>query len=181
MSEPQTNTPQYSLAYLDAELSVLVRRFIATRARCRRACRVIAHAGDGLVCMVALAAIALFVPLARVIVARMLVASLLAAALVGLGKLAFRRPRPIPDERHQWSSLGEHDEYAFPSGHAARTASIAAAACQASSSLGAAAWGWSIAVSLCRVALGAHYGADVIIGMLVGALSAWIVRMLGWP
>ncbi|MGC9358749.1 MAG: phosphatase PAP2 family protein [Anaerolineae bacterium] len=131
--------------------------------------------------MVGLAASALLVPSSRITVARMLVASLLAAGLVGVGKLAFRRPRPIPGQSHRWNSLGGNDEHAFPSGHAARTASIAAVACHISPALGTAAWAWSIGVSLCRIALGAHYTGDIIVGMALGALSAWIVQALGWP
>jgi membrane-associated phospholipid phosphatase len=181
MAERQTQPLQQRMASLDEELSARIRQVLAAQSRLHCACLVIAHTGDGFVCMLGLAASALLIPSARITIARLFVASLLAAGLVGAGKLTFRRARPLPDPSHRWSWLGRHDEHAFPSGHAARTASIASVACRISPTLGLVAWAWSIGVSLCRVGLGAHYAGDIAVGMALGALSAWLVHAFGWP
>ena len=181
MSDQHTQSHRHRIASLDAKLSARVRQLVALRPKVGSACLLVAHAGDGTICIAALAVAALLLPSTRIAVARMLVASLLAAGLVGAGKLAFRRPRPIAGESHRWSSLGRHDTHAFPSGHAARTASIAAVASYISPALGLAAWAWSIGVSLCRVALGAHYAGDILVGLAMGTLAAWVVQALGWP
>ncbi len=181
MSEQHTQSLRYRIASLDEKLSGRIRQLVALRSKVSWACLLVAHAGDGIVCIAGLALAALLLPSTRIPVARMLLASLLAAGLVGAGKLAFRRPRPIADDSHRWSSLGRHDKHAFPSGHAARTASIAAVASYISPALGLAAWAWSSGVSLCRVALGAHYAGDIVVGLALGTLAAWVVQALGWP
>ena len=169
-----------SLVTADIRTSAALRSNLERRPRLARLCAILAHAGDGLVCYLALAITALLAEPARPTVWRMVIATLLAAGAVALGKVAFGRPRPMPEESRRWSSLGRHDDHAFPSGHAARTAAIASVAWGVSPAAGAALTAWSLAVSLCRVSLGAHYFGDVIVGTVVGVLAALVLRWMGW-
>ena len=169
-----------SLVTVDIRTSAALRSNLERRPRLARLCAMMAHAGDGLVCYLALAISALLAERARATVGRMAIATVLAAGAVALGKVAFGRPRPIREESRRWSSLGRHDAHAFPSGHAARTAAIASVAWGASPAAGAALTAWSLAVSLCRVGLGAHYIGDVIVGTVVGVLAALVLRWMGW-
>jgi len=170
--------PRPGLLDADARLSAAVRGPLKGRPRLAQLAAIFAHSGDGLLCYLAMAIIGLWAPAARPALWRTILATLVAAAIVAVGKMAFRRSRPLGDESARWSSLGKHDAHAFPSGHAARTAAIATMAWAASPHLGLAATGWSLAASLSRVMLGAHYLGDVVAGTLVGVVAALAVTWL---
>lgn len=163
----------------DADISAILRRAVAGHPRMAHFYTIIAHAGDGLACYLAIAAVALVAPATRPTVWRAFLATLLAAAIVALNKMMFRRPRPLPEASNHWSLLGQHDAHAFPSGHAARTSAIAAATWGTSPLVGMLTAIWSLAVSTCRVGLGAHYVGDVLAGTLVGVISALLLNRLG--
>jgi undecaprenyl-diphosphatase len=69
----------------------------------------------------------------------------------------------------------------FPSDHAAAAFAIAVAVLAFSRRLGAVMLGLAVAVSLSRVALGAHYPSDVAAGALVGSTAALLVTRFGRP
>jgi len=98
------------------------------------------------------------------------------AAIVLVIKFLFRRQRP-PGE---WGSVYRlTDPHSFPSGHAARAFLIAALVV---------AWGpawlvpiivlWAPLVALARVAVGLHFLADVVGGVLLGLVAAVVVTQI---
>jgi len=88
-------------------------------------------------------------------------------------KLAFARPRPVLD----WPVGAVPASFAFPSGHAMATATLAttltllAWPSRRRWPVVAIAWGFALLVGVSRVQLGAHYPSDVIAGWAMGV--AW--------
>jgi len=71
------------------------------------------------------------------------------------------------------------DPYSFPSGHAALVAMLVTALWpRLSIPARVAALFFVVWVGLARVAVGAHFPADVIAGALIGALLTWLIRLL---
>lgn len=75
--------------------------------------------------------------------------------------------------------LAPEDSFSFPSGHAALAAMLATAFWPCLPTL------WRLAallfvvwVALSRVALGAHFPADVVAGALIGTLVTWLTRLM---
>ncbi|MCY1170163.1 PAP2 superfamily protein [compost metagenome] len=106
---------------------------------------------------------------------------LLAMLLAWTAKAAFAMPRPSDLYANDMAwVLGAPDSlYAFPSGHAVYTAAVVASLWPLGSwpfrlllLAFAAAIGWS------RVALGAHFPADVVAGFLLGGVC--VVATHGW-
>ena len=101
---------------------------------------------------------------------------LIEAALILVVKFVVRRRRP----EGEWGEIYRNtDPHSFPSGHAARMALIALMS-----------WGiaplwfailltiWTPLVCIARVIMGVHYWSDVVIGVIIGLLSGWL--MLIW-
>jgi len=77
------------------------------------------------------------------------------------------RPRP-PGEFVQY----QYDSYSFPSGHAARMATLGTGMMGGYPMIGLGLLGIAGLVALARVWVGVHYVSDIIVGFLVGLLVA---------
>jgi membrane-associated phospholipid phosphatase len=134
------------------------------------AAKFFAHSGDSWFCLLAMSVVWLF---SRNFwhnhAALMGVATVSMAVLVLAIKFLVRRRRP----EGEWGAIyRKSDPHSFPSGHAARTALLAAMAV----GLGPAWFGWMLviwapAVSAARVITGLHYLSDVVAGIVVGILG----------
>lgn len=93
-------------------------------------------------------------------------------------KRIFRRPRP------EWSSTGHTPgSYSMPSAHTSMAIVGASIMTHFAPTAAILWWGWVVVLGLSRIMLGKHYLGDVIVGALLGALSAWLwalplIRML---
>lgn len=144
----------------------------------RRLASLGAHSGDGAIWLpLALALSLLGRGRWRRAAMSALAAILLAFPLVTLIKRATSRERPR--EVGPSSVLGAYDRYAFPSGHAARVAGIAAVTACRFPGWGLLAIPWALTVVLCRVALGIHYLSDVLAGLGLGTAIGLAVGRLG--
>lgn len=138
--------------------------------------RLVAHLGDGPVVFGGLGLVYLLAwlgGLARLrqevlITALVIVAAMLIVTLV---KLIVRRQRPQPPGEFV---TFQYDAYSFPSGHAARLAALTVSAIFFNPVLGWIFIGLTLAVALARVIVGVHYLADMIIGLALGGLVAWL-------
>jgi len=107
---------------------------------------------------------------------RVVLATALAWCASTLLKYLIRRPRPEGAGGHFYS---EFDPHAFPSGHAARAGALFVA-------VGTLLpwWGalllllWTVSVAISRVVLGLHHAADVIVGLLIGALVGTLLVVI---
>lgn len=104
---------------------------------------------------------------------RLLWTVLATAVLVFAVKGIFKRKRPS-GRAHDFS----HDQYSFPSGHAARVTAVAVTL-----SFAQPAWlgvwlVWATAVSLSRVILARHYLSDITAGWFVGLAVGLIIQQL---
>lgn len=102
-----------------------------------------------------------------------------AMLVAAMAKAAFAYPRPAEVFGNQlpWVVGSPDSMYAFPSGHAVYTA-VVLATCWSLAS-----WPWRVALLLLalaigwsRVALGAHFPADVLAGFLLGLTSVAATR-----
>lgn len=91
-------------------------------------------------------------------------------------KFSVRRARPEGD----WGAIYRStDPHSFPSGHAARAFLIALMSVQLGPAWFAIVlWLWAPLVCLARVALGVHYLSDVVVGMIIGLISALVLLKL---
>lgn len=109
----------------------------------------------------------------------LLLSLLLATVFVQVFKSLLHRPRPY--EVYSFiKKLSDAGGGSFPSGHTADAFTVAAFLM-----LGDYRWllvlfvlGWAFAVGYSRITLGVHYGSDVLGAVLLGCLSAWVVRTL---
>ena len=150
----------------------------------RRVALLLAHSGDGVIWSAAAVGAFLGLPEERQPILYATLAMLLAALLVWGCKILFRRKRPSPISPNMVYMAPRHDPLSFPSGHAARVASIAASAHLFPDlpGLGALRWpllAWVAGVCWARVSLSAHYTLDVLAGVVIGLLPA-ILSLLLW-
>jgi len=98
--------------------------------------------------------------------------------VVTLIKYAVRRRRPQPPGEFV---AFRYDAYSFPSGHAARMASLALGAAFFFPAFGWLGVGLALGVALARVAVGVHYLSDILIGLAVGLVVTWSdIRILAY-
>ncbi len=108
---------------------------------------------------------------------RVIVAILLANALVAALNVAYHRPRPFSTLPAQVLTYRPSDP-SFPSNAAAVAAAFPAIIWIRSPSLAWATGLLGFAFSLARVFVGVHYPLDIVVGWLVGGISATLVWRL---
>ncbi|MDY7041399.1 MAG: phosphatase PAP2 family protein [Chloroflexota bacterium] len=99
-----------------------------------------------------------------------------AVGVTMLLKILVRRRRP--QERGGFYSQGTADRYSFPSGHAARVASIAVTLGLSSPLAAAIFYPWAVFVALCRVLLGLHYLGDILVGLGTGFIASCVLAAI---
>lgn len=149
----------------------------------RRIALLLAHSGDGVIWSAAAVGAFLGLPQYREPILYATLAMLLAALLVWVCKIVIRRKRPSPISTNIVYRLPRHDPFSFPSGHAARVASIAASAHLFPDLPGLHTLRWLLVVwvaGVCwaRVSLSAHYVLDVIVGVGVGLMAVALGTLL---
>ena len=134
------------------------------------------HTGDGLVWLaIGVLAWRFGNELWAVIGERIVLATGLAWCVSTILKFLVRRPRPEGAAGHFFNAM---DSHAFPSGHATRIGALLVAAGPLLPWWGALAlliWGMSIAAS--RVLLSLHYVSDIVVGLLVGAITGAVLPL----
>lgn len=97
--------------------------------------------------------------------------------LVELIRFFYYRPRPFLD--HSISQLIPHDLTAsFPSGHAALFFALAAMIFFYHKKIGSFFLAGAFLIGLARILAGVHYPSDILVGVLVGFFSGWLVFWL---
>ncbi len=163
----------YRVVDWDRRLSA--RLTLSRQARFRRKGAVLgAHLGDSLLWLgLGLLALMLGNAAVREMVFVTALAVLLSVGSVTLVKPRLRRQRPRSDMKGLfWDRF---DRYSFPSGHAARTASIAIVMGLNYPRYAPPLFLLPFIVGLCRIALGIHYLSDILVGLLIGFIFSWAV------
>jgi undecaprenyl-diphosphatase len=166
------------LKELDSQWGVRIQA-MEPRGASRRLLSVFAHSGDVFIVGPVLALIWLLGDQwLRTLSLVLIAGSILAVLFIYVIKFSVRRSRP-PGE---WGAFYRRaDPYSFPSGHAAKTMTIALIVLtQGSYGVGAPLLLWSLAVGFARVALGVHYLSDVTVGYLVGIFVGIAVSCLAF-
>jgi len=175
--QPKTTLPDTLLARLLAVDAALSSRLGVSGGPWRIVALLLAHSGDSPLWLAGGGAAVLWGdPFGRAFGLRVLAANLTGGVAATLLKWLFRRGRPGGRRGLLYSRL---DRLAFPSGHAARTACMAAALspllpCWGTTALTL----WAVGVSLARVALQVHYLLDVLAGFLLGFLLGLAITVL---
>jgi undecaprenyl-diphosphatase len=89
------------------------------------------------------------------------------AAIVGLTKYLTDRERP--------EGISPRKNSSFPSDHASGAAAVAVLISRRHPRLGPIAWLLALWIALSRIYLGRHFPTDVLTGMLLGSIAAWLV------
>jgi undecaprenyl-diphosphatase len=164
------------LLKLDARLSKAL-RVSETQKLLNLTLKVLAHSGDSWFWLAGLFLVWLFSGGAwRERAAFLAVGLFVMAGAVILIKFTVRRQRP----EGEWGQVYRiTDPHSFPSGHAARSATVLVmGAVIGPPWFGVALAVWVPWVGLSRVALGVHYLSDVIVGWVVGAVMGGIALLL---
>jgi undecaprenyl-diphosphatase len=98
-------------------------------------------------------------------------------------KRLFCRPRPTTGMGGLAALVAIPDRFSFPSGHTAAAFGVAAALAGGNGVVAWLALILACGIGISRIYLGAHYPLDVAAGMLVGAASGFVARLLidGFP
>lgn len=107
----------------------------------------------------------------------------LAVACSQILKRLFCRPRPTTGMRGLAALVAIPDRFSFPSGHTAAAFGVAAALAGGNSGIAWVTLILAFGIGISRIYLGAHYPLDVAAGMLVGAASGLVARLVidGFP
>ena len=165
------------IEYLTTFDVALSQRFtLSSESAWRQGARFVAHVGDGQYVFGGLGVIYLLgwlwrEPLLRrgtLTVAFVVLAAMIVVTLI---KFVARRRRPrLPGEFVTF----RYDLYSFPSGHAVRLAALAVSVAFFYLPLGWLLGGMALGVAAARVAVGIHYVSDIVVGLSIGALVAWL-------
>jgi undecaprenyl-diphosphatase len=161
------------LQNLDAQLSARVRMAEAP-GLLRTLAGVLAHSGDSWFWIPALGVVFLLgSSYWKERALAMLVAVLVTAVVVTAVKFTIRRQRP----EGEWGGVyRKTDPHSFPSGHAARGASLLTVGIAMGPAwLALALLVWAALMALSRVGMGLHYLSDILGGALFGVLIAILV------
>jgi membrane-associated phospholipid phosphatase len=93
-------------------------------------------------------------------------------------KFIVRRARPFPPGEFV---TFKYDAYSFPSGHSARLAALAIGTIFFFPNSGWVLIVGALAVAAARVVVGIHYVSDIVVGLAVGAVTAWGAILLLLP
>ncbi|MCX6737982.1 MAG: phosphatase PAP2 family protein [Candidatus Parcubacteria bacterium] len=96
--------------------------------------------------------------------------------VVELIRLFYHRPRPFII--HNVHQLIPESGYSFPSGHSAFFFAIATAIYFYNKKLGIIFFIAAIFMNVSRIIVGVHYPSDIIGGMFVGVITAWLIHLL---
>ncbi len=163
----------HQIVILDKALTA--RLTLSERARLRRKGATLgAHLGDTILWLpLALMALILGGAALREVVVISTLAAATSAGSVTLVKPLLRRKRPQAVMGHFfWKRF---DRYSFPSGHAARTASIVVVLGANYPYYAPPLYVLPLIVGLSRVALGIHYISDILVGLAIGFLFSWAI------
>lgn len=138
--------------------------------------RLVAHIGDGPYVFGGLAGVYLLGWLladadlrrADLVIALIVLA---AVSVVTLIKFVIQRERPQPPGEFV---TFDYDAYSFPSGHSGRMAALAVSTLFFYPLVGLVLLLITFTVAAARVAVGVHYVGDILVGLGIGALVAWI-------
>jgi membrane-associated phospholipid phosphatase len=174
-------SPRVWLRELDLRTTARLRALPA-RGITHSALSVIAHSGDSLILIPALALLWWVGHFARESIAVPLIIGYVDSVLLTtVVKYAVRRRRP----EGEWGSLYRRtDPHSFPSGHAARTITLSLVFLGRHLVLaGVLLVVWSLAVGFARIVLGVHFLLDVLAGYLLGlaigiSLCFWMAQGL---
>jgi undecaprenyl-diphosphatase len=168
--------PERQLLWLQRERTVaLWMHGAATRAWVVRVLNAVSRVGDGWIWYVVVACLPWAGgPTGPSASVRMIGVSLVNLAIYFIVKRWIARPRPFrtcPGIRECTRSL---DEYSFPSGHTLHSVACSLILTVYYPVLGFIVWPLTLLIAVSRVVLGVHYPSDVIVGALIGAITAAI-------
>jgi membrane-associated phospholipid phosphatase len=110
-----------------------------------------------------------------------MVVAYVASSVVKIGFGEQRPCRTLPAVGHIVSACPPLGDYAFPSNHAVIAGAAAVAVWRLDRRLGVVAAVNAVVVAASRVYIGVHYPHDVVAGLLLGALVAWLGGRFGLP
>ena len=113
--------------------------------------------------------------------ANLFIALLFDLIVVGTMKFLAQRPRPSYNQDDMFATVSV-DNYSFPSGHATRAMLLAVLFSQfdLQQKFVFLIQIWASVLALSRVVLGRHHVFDVVAGIIIGALEAWIALKYLW-
>jgi undecaprenyl-diphosphatase len=144
--------------------------------------RLIAHTGDGLYVFGALGLVYLLAWLRQdellqrtdITIAMIVFTAIFVNTFL---KFFVRRARPcLPGEFVTF----QHDIYSFPSGHSTRMAALSIGTLFFYPDFGWVLLILALGIAFTRVAVGVHYLSDILAGLSLGALIAWIGIIVSW-
>jgi undecaprenyl-diphosphatase len=109
---------------------------------------------------------------------RMVLLGVVNLSIYKVFKRHFARPRPFVDCPGIKQCARSLDEYSFPSGHVLHAVSFSIVLCTYYPGLAPVLWPFAALVALSRVVLGLHYPSDVIVGAVIGWITAASVLVL---
>lgn len=171
---PSLSWPEQQLLWAQRELAVaLWMHGAATRNWVVRVFGVVSRVGDGWIWYAIIASL-LWAggPMGSSAAVRMIGVGAIDLILYGIIKRWIARPRPYracPNIRACTKTL---DEFSFPSGHTLHSVAFSLILTVYYPAAAFVVWPFTILVAVSRIVLGLHYPSDVIVGAVLGAVTA---------